>query len=110
MGSGDAVFLDGAYRLPGTPRQFVPVRRLVNAYEDAANSHLSDLIQACRRVPLLDAYPVGEGKICLVLDGRLGLELSEADACAVIPFIADCINIAGRTGDQAEQEPRSAGH
>jgi hypothetical protein len=28
------------------------------------------------------------------MDGRLGLELGEAEACAVIPFIVDCIEIA----------------
>jgi hypothetical protein len=35
--------------------------------------------------------------VYLVLDGRLGLELSEAEACAVVPFIADCVDIALRS-------------
>jgi hypothetical protein len=66
----------------------------VNAHEHAMNSHLCDLIHTCRRVPLLDAYPVDGGSVCLILDGRLGLEISEAEACAIIPFIADCIETA----------------
>jgi hypothetical protein len=53
-------------------------------------------MSACRRVPLLEAYPADGGRVCLVLDGRLGLELSEPEACAVIPFIADCVAIALR--------------
>lgn len=61
---------------------------------DGANSHLSELIDECRRIPHLAAYPAAGGKICLVLDGRLGLELPEADACALIPFIADCVDAA----------------
>jgi hypothetical protein len=66
----------------------------MSAPEHAADSHLGDLILACRRVPLLDAYAVDGRRVCIVLDGRLGLELTEAEACAVIPFIADCIETA----------------
>jgi hypothetical protein len=44
-----------------------------------------------RRVPLLDAYPVNGGKISLVLDDRIGIDISVADAETVIPFIAHCI-------------------
>ncbi len=62
--------------------------------DDGANSHLSELIGECRRVPHLTAYPAAGGKVCLVLDGRLGLELPEAYACALIPFIADCVDAA----------------
>ena len=64
--------------------------------ELAMNSHLSDLIGCCQRVPFLEAYAVDEERICLVLDGHLGLELDEAEACAVIPFIVDCIEFALR--------------
>jgi hypothetical protein len=73
-----------------------PVRDQETADSPAVASHLSDLMSACRRVPLLEAYPASGGRVCLVLDGRLGLELSEPEACAVIPFIADCVEIASR--------------
>lgn len=68
----------------------------LDAHQQAVNSHAADLIRGCQSVPLLDAYPAGGGLICLVLDGRLGLELTEADACAVIPFVAECIRAASR--------------
>jgi hypothetical protein len=60
------------------------------------NPHLSDLISDCERVPLLQAYAVNENTVCLILDGHLGLELGETDACAIIPFILDCIETASR--------------
>jgi hypothetical protein len=47
-----------------------------------------------RRVPFLQAHPANGGKISLVLDGRLGMDVSVADAEAVIPFIANCIAVA----------------
>lgn len=59
-----------------------------------ANCHLPDLLDLCRRVPRLHAYTADGGRVYLVLDGRLGLELSEAEACAVVPFIADCVDAA----------------
>ena len=46
-----------------------------------------------RRVPWLDATPVQGGIVHLTLDGRLGLEISLADAERVVPFIADAIAI-----------------
>jgi hypothetical protein len=66
----------------------------MNAYEHPADSHLRDLILACQRVPLLEAHAADEGRIVLILDGRLGLALSEAEACAVVPFIVDCMEAA----------------
>jgi hypothetical protein len=68
----------------------------MSTHEHASDCHLCDLIRVCRSVPHLDAYSVDEGEICLVLDGRLGLALSETEACAVIPFIAACIETAIR--------------
>lgn len=62
--------------------------------------HLCDLIRVCRSVPHLDAYSADEGEICLVLDGRLGLALSETEACAVVPFIAACIETATRKASE----------
>ena len=64
--------------------------------EPCVNSHLSDLMRGCQDVPFLEVYAVDEETVCLVLDGRLGLELDEAEACAVIPFIVDCIETASR--------------
>jgi hypothetical protein len=73
-----------------------PAQDHETASRPAVPPHLSDLMSACRRVPRLEAYPADEGRVCLVLDGRLGLELTEPEACAVIPFIADCVEIALR--------------
>jgi hypothetical protein len=42
------------------------------------------------------AVPADGERVCIVLDGRLGLELDEEEACAVIPFIANCIETALR--------------
>jgi hypothetical protein len=69
----------------------------VSVIDPGANGHLADLLDLCQRVPHLQAYATGEGTVCLVLDGRLGLELPEAEACAVVPFIADCIEAARRS-------------
>lgn len=72
----------------------------MSTHEHAADCHLCDLIRVCRSVPHLDAYSVDEGEICLVLDGRLGLALSETVACAVVPFIAACIETAARSAPE----------
>lgn len=64
--------------------------------EPYVNPHLSDLVNECQRAPFLDAYIAGEETICVVADGCLGLELGEAEACAVVPFIVNCIEIALR--------------
>ena len=68
----------------------------MSAHEHTEDCHLCDLIRVCRSVPHLDAYSVERGRITLILDGRLGLALSETEACAVIPFIAACIETATR--------------
>jgi hypothetical protein len=77
-------------------RRHQPAEDQETASRPAVPAHVSDLMSACRRVPLLEVYPADGGRVCLVLDGRLGLELSEPEACAVIPFIADCVAIALR--------------
>jgi len=61
-----------------------------------------------RRVPFLGAYPVNGGKISLVLDNRLGMEVPVADAETVIPFIADCIAVGMGYAchPSADEEPR----
>jgi hypothetical protein len=66
----------------------------VSTHEHAEDCHLCDLIRVCRSVPHLDAYSAERGQITLILDGRLGLALSETEACAVIPFIAACVETA----------------
>jgi hypothetical protein len=68
----------------------------MSAHHHTEACHLCDLIRVCRSVPHLDAYSVERGRITLILDGRLGLALSETEACAVIPFIAACIETATR--------------
>jgi hypothetical protein len=73
-----------------------PMNQPMVANEQAANSHVADLIDACQRIPRLEAHAAAGGRVRLVLDGRLGLELTEADACAVIPFIAECVETASR--------------
>jgi hypothetical protein len=74
-----------------------PVRYFVSVNNPGTDCHLPGLADVCRRVPRLHAYTAGEGRVYLVLDGRLGLELSEAEACAVVPFIADCVELALRS-------------
>jgi hypothetical protein len=68
----------------------------MSAHEHAADCHLCDLIRTCQSVPYIDAYSAERGRVTLVLDGRLGLALSETEACAVIPFVAACIETATR--------------
>ncbi len=47
-----------------------------------------------REVPLLTAQIHDGGMMTLVLDGRLGLELSTPEAERVVPFLADVIAVA----------------
>lgn len=47
-----------------------------------------------RQVPFLEAAPVNGGKISLLLDQRYSVDISVADADALIPWIADAIAIA----------------
>jgi hypothetical protein len=53
-----------------------------------------DVVVEGWRVPLLQAHPLDEGRIALVLDERLGLELSAAEAERIVPFVADAIAVA----------------
>jgi hypothetical protein len=46
------------------------------------------------RVPHLQAQMRGEDRVLLVLDRRLGTELSVAEAERVVPFVADAIAVA----------------
>jgi len=46
------------------------------------------------RVPFLQAHMAAEDRVSLVLDRRLGTELSVEEAERVLPFIADAISVA----------------
>lgn len=46
------------------------------------------------RVPFLHAQLGAEDRVLLVLDGRLSVELSTAEAERVVPFVADAISVA----------------
>lgn len=46
------------------------------------------------RVPFLQARPGDEDRVMLVLDRRLGIDLSTAEAERLTPFIADAIAVA----------------
>jgi hypothetical protein len=80
----------------------------VSDYEIIGPFESHRVIVGGRRVPFLGAYPVNGGRISLVLDNRLGMEVSVADAETIIPFIADCIAVgmgyACHPG--ADEEPR----
>jgi hypothetical protein len=59
------------------------------------------------RVPLLQAHLLGEDRVLLVLDRRIGVELSTSEADKTIPFIADAISVAlGFGGHPREDTPR----
>lgn len=58
------------------------------------------------RVPIVQAHLRGEDRISLVLDRRLGLELSTAEAERVIPFLADAIAIALGYGSHPRGDAR----
>lgn len=52
-----------------------------------------------RRVPHLTATPLAGGRILLILDDRMSIEIAVADAPWLVPFMADCIMVgAGYTG------------
>jgi hypothetical protein len=53
-----------------------------------------DVVVEGWRVPFLQAHLRGEDRIMLVLDRRMGLELSAAEAERVVPFLADAISVA----------------
>jgi hypothetical protein len=46
------------------------------------------------RVPFLQAHLGGEDRVMLVLDRRLGIDLSTAEAERMMPFVADAIAVA----------------
>lgn len=46
------------------------------------------------QVPLLHARPMPGGKVALILDGRMALDLSIEEAERVVPFIADAIAVS----------------
>lgn len=56
------------------------------------------------RVPFLQAHLKGEDRVALVLDRRLGLELSAAEAERVVPFLADAIAVAMGYGSHPRGE------
>jgi len=59
------------------------------------------------RVPLLEAHPVGEDRVMLVLDRRLATEMSVDEADRFVPFIADAIAVAmGYGAHPNEDTPR----
>ncbi|HEX5467424.1 MAG TPA: hypothetical protein VFW80_00090 [Gaiellaceae bacterium] len=59
------------------------------------------------RVPFLHAQIAGEDKVLLVLDRRLGVEITAAEAERVVPFIADAIAVAlGYGAHPGEDTPR----
>jgi hypothetical protein len=53
-----------------------------------------DVVVEGWRVPFLQAHLRGEDRIMLVLDERMGLELSTAEAERLVPFLADAISVA----------------
>lgn len=46
------------------------------------------------RVPFLQAHIAGEDRVMLVIDRRLGTELSVDEAERVVPFVANAIAVA----------------
>ena len=46
------------------------------------------------RVPFLQAHLAGEGRVMLVLDRRIGTELSVEEAERVVPLVANAIAVA----------------
>lgn len=53
-----------------------------------------DVVVEGWRVPFLEAQPGEGGQVTLVLDRRLSLPLSTAEAERVVPFLADAISVA----------------
>jgi hypothetical protein len=51
--------------------------------------HGRDVLVDGRRVPMLEAYPKDGGKVLLVFDRRLGLELDASNYVHVTAFVAD---------------------
>jgi hypothetical protein len=53
-----------------------------------------DVVVEGWRVPFLQAHLRGEDRVMLVLDRRLGVELSTDEAERLVPFVADAIAVA----------------
>ena len=53
-----------------------------------------DVVVEGWRVPFLEAHPSDGGQVTLVLDRRLSLTLSAAEAERVVPFLADAVSVA----------------
>jgi hypothetical protein len=62
-----------------------------------------DVVVAGWRVPLLEAYMGTDERVTLLLDHRIGLDLTPQEAERVIPFLADAIAIA--LGYQYDRAP-----
>jgi hypothetical protein len=59
------------------------------------------------RVPFLEAQIGGEDKVLLVLDRRLGVEMTSTEAERFVPFLADAIAVAlGYGAHPREDAPR----
>jgi hypothetical protein len=59
------------------------------------------------RVPFLEAQLCGEDRVQLVLDQRIGVELSTNEAERLVPFIADAISVSlGFGAHPREDTPR----
>ncbi len=90
----------------------------MSAYEIVGPFDSYRVIVEGRRVPFLEARPVNGGRISLILDSRLAVDVAVTDAETVIPFIADCIAVglgfachphAGEDPKPASPFPRSQG-
>lgn len=53
-----------------------------------------DVVVEGWRVPFIQAHLRGEDRVLLVLDRRLGVELSSDEAERLVPFVADAIAVA----------------
>lgn len=71
-----------------------------------------DVVVEGWRVPYVQAHLRGEDRVMLVLDRRLGVELSTDEAERIVPFIADAIAVAMGYGahprGDAQQRPERA--
>ena len=56
--------------------------------------HHHDVVVEGWRVPHVQAHLQGEENVVLVLDRRLGIELTTAEAEKFVPFLADAIAVA----------------
>jgi hypothetical protein len=54
----------------------------------------NDVVVNGWRVPFMTSHLVGEDRVTVVLDRRLGIELSTSEAERLLPFVADAIAVA----------------